>query len=108
MMCRVRLMRRVPARDCVLRWDAVAAGVASVRFLRCGAWGSRSGGRLEELLDSRDDELWLFGLDEVRRVDAFVAPVGQAVGVAALVLADGGVLALPPFSGAGRRQHDRR
>jgi hypothetical protein len=32
----------------------------------------------------------------------------EAVGVAALVFAGGGLLALAPFSGADRRQHDRR
>jgi hypothetical protein len=43
------------------------------------AWGwSRSNGRLEELLDSRDDELWLLGLNEVRRVYNFVLSVASS------------------------------
>jgi hypothetical protein len=60
-----------------------------------------SGGRLEGLLDSGGEELWLPGLDQVCRAGNFVVPAGQAGGVAALVLAAGGVLALPPFGGAG-------
>jgi hypothetical protein len=60
------------------------------------------------LLDSGGEELRLLGLDQMRRVDDFIAPVGQAFGVAALVLAVGGVLALPSSGGAGHGQHDHR
>lgn len=45
----------------------------------------------------------MLGLDEVRRVVDFVAPSGEAPGLAALMLAGEGVLALPPFGGAEPR-----
>jgi hypothetical protein len=44
------------------------------------------GGRQQELPHSRRDELWLLDLDDVRRVDGFIASSGQAAGVAVLVL----------------------
>jgi len=53
-------------------------GVASGVVAEGRAWGwSRSNGRLEEL-DSRDDELWLLGLNEARRVDNFVLSVAPS------------------------------
>jgi hypothetical protein len=61
-------------------WVGVGCGgVASGVVAEERAWGwSRSNGRLEELLDSRDDELWLLGLNEVRRVDNFVLSVASS------------------------------
>jgi hypothetical protein len=54
-------------------------GVASGVVAEGRAWGwSRSNGRLEESLDSRDDELWLLGLNEARRVDNFVLSVAPS------------------------------
>ncbi len=56
----------------------------------------------EKLPGSFGDELRLLGVDEMRRVGALEAPVGQALGVAALVVR--GCLAGHLARQAGRRE----
>ena len=87
---------------CPPGWGWLAAAARPAWVPQPGAGVVPSGGLVEELLDSGGDELRLLGLDQVCRVDAFVARAGQAVGVAALVLEYGGVLITVKRSGQRR------